>query len=349
MELRKTSMFHRAGSPPSIVDLLAMGGTISATLQGGDGYSARLGADALLPPRFSLPGITIRATDFGCEQSFGIRFETARRLVAHLTRLLNDSEVRGIAITHGTAVMEEVAYLCDLTLDSPKPVVFTGATYHASDPGPDGPHNVADAIRVASAPEASGRGVLVCFAGEIHAARDAMKMHKYSPAPYVSPGGPWGAVDAGGVIFYRDATARTTLPFPPLPLPRVEVIKAVMDMDDLLLRAAIEAGAAGLVIEGFPGGGGVPPALLPGLRQALDRGVAVVLTARSPLGRMTPVAAGQSGPRILEQMGLLIGGDLPAQKARLLLACALGNGRTPDQIRALFGRVARAGRIASSD
>ena len=118
-----------------------------------------------------------------------------------------------------------------------------------------------------------------------------------------------------------------------------------MDMDDLLLRAAIEAGAAGLVIEGFPGGGGVPPALLPGLRQALDRGIAVVLTARSPFGRMTPLSAGQSGPRVLERMGLLIGGDLPAQKARLLLALALGNGQTLDQIRELFGRVARAGRV----
>jgi L-asparaginase len=346
--LRETSMSLGAGSLPSIVELLTMGGTISATLQGSDGYSARLGADALLPQRFSLPDITIRATDFTCEQSFSVSFETARRLIAHLTQCLADPGVRGVAITHGTAVMQEVAYLCDLTLDPPKPVVFTGAMYHASDPGSDGPHNVIDAIRVASAPEASGRGVLVCFAGEIHAARDVMKLHKSSPAPYVSAGGPLGLVDAGGVVFYRDATGRTTLPFPPLPLPRVEVIKAVMDMDDLLLRAAIGAGAMGLVIEGFPGGGGVPPALLPGLQQALDRGIAVVLTTRSPFGRMTPLAAGQSGPRVLERMGLLIGGDLPAEKARLLLTVALGNGRTPDQIRELFGRVGRAGRIADS-
>jgi len=338
-------MSQGTGSPSSVVHLLTMGGTISATLQGSEGYSARLGAEAILPERFSLPGITVRATDFSCEQSFSVSFETVRRLTVHLTRLLADSEVRGVAITHGTAVMEEVAYLCDLTLDSPKPVVFTGATYHASDPGPDGPHNVVDAIRVAAAPEASGRGVMVCFAGEIHAARDAMKLHKYSPAPYMSSGGPLGLVDAGGVLFYRNATGRTTLPFPPLPLPRVEVIKAVMDMDDLLLRAAIEAGAAGLVIEGFPGGGGVPPVLLPVLQQGLDRGIAVVLTTRSPSGRMTPVAAGQSGPRVLERMGLLIGGDLPAQKARLLLACALGSGQTADQIRDLFGRVARAGRM----
>ncbi len=339
-------MSQAAGSPSAIVHLLAMGGTISATLQGSDGYSASLGAEALLPAGLTLPGIALRATDFTREQSFGVSFETAHRLVAHLKGLLAEPAVIGVAITHGTAVMEEVAYLCDLTLDSPKAVVFTGAMYHASDAGSDGPHNVADALRVAAAPEAAGQGVLVCFAGEIHAARDVMKLHKTSPAPYWSSGGPLGVIDAGGVLFYRQGTGRTTLPFPPLPLPRVEVIKAVMDMDDLLLRAALQAGAAGLVIEGFPGGGGVPPALLLGLRQAVDSGVAVVLTTRSPFDRMTPVAAGQSGPRVLERMGLLIGGDLPAQKARLLLALALGNGLGTEQIRALFGRVARAGRIA---
>ncbi len=338
-------MSQGAGAPASIVHLLAMGGTISATLQGSDGYSARLGAEAILPAGLTLPGVTLRASDFTCEQSFSVSFETVHRLIAQLRGLLADPEVRGVAITHGTAAMEEVAYLCDLTLDSSKPVVFTGAMYHASDPGPDGPHNVAHALRVAAAPEASGRGVLVCFAGEIHAARDVMKLHKTSPTPYLSSGGPLGVIDAGGVMFYRQPTGRTTLPFPPLPLPRVEVIKAVMDMDDLLLRSALQAGAAGLVIEGFPGGGGVPPALLPGLRQALERGVVVVLTTRSPFGRMTPVAAGQSGPRVLEQMGLVIGGDLPAQKARLLLALALGNGQSADQVRALFGQVARAGRI----
>ncbi len=338
-------MSHGAASLPSVVHLLAMGGTISSTLRGSDGYSASLGAEAMLPAGEALPGITIRASDFTREQSFGVRFETARRLVAHLTQLLADPDVRGVAITHGTAVMEEVAYLCDLTLECRRPVVFTGAMYPASDPGPDGPHNVVDALRVASAAEAVGRGVLVCFAGEIHAARDVLKLRKSGPMPYVSPAGALGIVDPGGVLFYRESTGRATLRFPALPLPRVEILKAVMDMDDLLLRAALDAGAAGLVIEGFPGGGGVPPALLPGLREALHRGVAVALTARSPLGRITPVAAGESGPRVLEQMGLLIGGDLPAQKARLLLAVALGNGLKLDEVRTLFQRVARAGRI----
>jgi L-asparaginase len=238
--------------------------------------------------------------------------------------------------------MEEVAYLCDLTLQSEKPVVFTGATYNASDPGSDGPHNIVDAIRVAAAPEARNRGVLVCFAGEIYAARDVVKLHKYSPAAFTSPLGPLGVVDAGGVTFYRAPTGRATFPFPRLPLPRVEVIKAVMDMDDLLLRAALDAGAA-IVLVGFPGSGGIPPALLPPIREALARRTPIVLTSRSPYGRVIPLAAGESGPKVLEQMGVIMGGDLPPAKARLLLAIALGNGQNLEEIRSLFERVAYRG------
>lgn len=335
----------QAVGPASVVHLLAMGGTISSTLEGPEGYSAKLGADAIVPRRIGVPGVTVQAEDLTCEQSFGLTFDTARRLVTRLAERLAAPEVRGVAVTIGTAVMQEMAYLCDLALDGPKPVVFTGAMYPASDPGADGPHNVVDAIRVVAAPESAGRGAMICFAGEIHAARDAMKLHKSGPAPYRSSGGPLGLVDAGGVMFYRDATGRTTLPLPPSPLPRVEVIKVVMDMDDLLLRAALDARAAGVVIEGFPGGGGVPPALLPGIETALERGTAMALTSRSPFGRMTPVASGRSGPRILERMGVLIAGDLPAEKVRLLLALALGNGLALPQLRHLFGQVARAGRI----
>ncbi len=45
-----------------------MGGTISATLRGADGYSATLGGAALLPANFSLPGVAFRTTVFALEQ-----------------------------------------------------------------------------------------------------------------------------------------------------------------------------------------------------------------------------------------------------------------------------------------
>ena len=47
--------------------------------------------------------------------------------------------------------------------------------YPASDPDSDGPKNLLDAIRVATAPEAVGKGAIIVMNGQINAARDVTK------------------------------------------------------------------------------------------------------------------------------------------------------------------------------
>lgn len=328
-----------------VVQLLTTGGTISSKLTESGGYSPAVGARDMLR---GLVGTSarVRSEEFSRLLSYSLGYQHVAALVKRLVDLESEPEVCGIVVTHGTAAMEEVAYLCDLTVAGSKPVVFTGATYHASDPGSDGPHNLAAAIQVAADPQSWGRGCMICFAGEIHAARDAIKLHKHSPVAFGSANGPLGLVDAGGVVYYRQPTGRIHLSFPPLPVPRVEVIKAVFDMDDLLLSAAVEAQVAGIVVEGLPGSGGVPPALLPAVARALERKIAVVLTSRAPFGRITPLSRGESGPRVLYEMGVTMAGDLSAPKARLLLAVALGHGQTLEQLREIFQRVARGGHVS---
>ena len=75
-------------------------------------------------------------------------------------------------LTHGTATLEESAYLMDLTLGSDKPVVFTGAQRNADEKDPDGPRNLLYAVMIAADPEARGRGVMAALAGQIYSARD---------------------------------------------------------------------------------------------------------------------------------------------------------------------------------
>src|SRR6202021_2658057 len=97
------------------------------------------------------------------------------RLAATVNRLLARPDMTGIVVTHGTDTLEETAYFLDLTTTSPKPVVLVGAQRPASDPDSDGPRNLLDAVRVAVAAEAVGKGVMGVMNGQLNAAGDVTK------------------------------------------------------------------------------------------------------------------------------------------------------------------------------
>ena len=58
-------------------------------------------------------------------------------------------DLAGIVITHGTATLEETAYLLSLTLPDDLPVVLTGAQRPFTALSSDGPMNLVAAVRVA--------------------------------------------------------------------------------------------------------------------------------------------------------------------------------------------------------
>ena len=110
-----------------------------------------------------------------------------------------------VVVTHGTDTMEESVFLIDRLLpDDAPPVVLTGAQRPADEIDRDGPRNLRDAIRVAGSPGAGGRGAMIVFGGEIHAARDVCKVHTSAVRAFASPGyGPIGHVDGERVVFSR--------------------------------------------------------------------------------------------------------------------------------------------------
>ncbi len=69
-----------------------------------------------------------------------------------------DAEAAGVAITHGTATLEETAYFLNLTVKDRRPVVVTGAMRPPTGMGTDSDINLLDCIRVAAAPQSAGRG-----------------------------------------------------------------------------------------------------------------------------------------------------------------------------------------------
>jgi L-asparaginase len=256
------------------------------------------------------------------------------QLKDHVARLLADADLDAVVLTHGTDTLEETAFLFDLTLDQPKPVVFCGAMRTVSEPGWDGPANLMAAVRAAVHPESAGRGVLITVGEEIHSAAEATKWHTQSLSAFRSAHGPLGVVDRGQIVYHRPAFRR-----PPIGAARlvseVDLHTMAAGMDDSLIRASMSRGVRGLVLEAT-GCGNVPPSVLPGLRAALAGRIPVVLVSRCAEGRVSPAYGYEGGGRMLEEMGVVFGHDLPGPKARIKLMVALGLTSDPAEIRRIF-------------
>jgi L-asparaginase len=253
-----------------------------------------------------------------------------RALIHRLAR--EEPTVAGFVIPHGTATLEETAFFLNLTLASPQPVVLVGAQRPASALGTDAGMNLVNALRVAGAAEARGKGVLVVLNDEIHAARDVVKTSTYRLQTFRSADfGALGHVDGDGVHFFR-APTRAHMPDTPFAsfeltsLPRVEIIYSYAGADGALVDAAVAAGARGLVSAGFAPGSPTPQQRA-AYERAAKSGVVVVQCSRAT-GRVAP-------RRRLRESGIVTGLDFSPQKARILLMLALA---TTDDI----GEIQRA-------
>jgi len=206
--------------------------------------------------------------------------------------------------------------------NDPRPVVFTGAQRPFDAPAPDGPANLADALRVAADPAARDLGVLLVFDGLAFAARGVRKLDTLRSAAFGAPGrGPVLRVAAGAV---RPLACPPRPPALPLDLsaalPRVDVVACHQGCDDALLRAAVAAGAAGVVLAAL-GVGNVPPPVATAAAELVAGGVPVLVCSRVPAGPVAPLYAG-GGARLAGD-GALFGGDLSPWQGRLLLSAAL--------------------------
>jgi len=255
-----------------------------------------------------------------------------QRVVAHLER----PDVQGVVLTHGTDSLEETAYLLARSVDSEKPIVFTGAMRTSSELGWDGPGNLAGAVRVAAANESRGCGTMVFMSDRIFTALDVTKAHTSSLDAFDSPGlGPIGVIDDGRVIFRRSlpATAPSSLNPPALAQP-IDIVYAYAGADSRLLDASRHDGK-GVVIAAM-GRGNVPPSMVDGIGRWVDEGKPVVITSRSGRGRVGCTYGYPGGGRRLAERGAIFGGARRPQQARIELMLALGAGLTGEELRRLM-------------
>lgn len=246
-------------------------------------------------------------------------------------------DIDGVVVTHGTDTLEETAYLVDLTLNTNKPVVFTGSMRSGSELGYDGPSNLAASICTAISDEAKGRGVLVCFNGDLNCASEVTKANSMALNAFRTPNfGPIGMVDNNKVLFYRNSINKEGVAIEAIES-RVALIKCAAGMDSRYIDFCIDQGDKGIVLEAM-GRGNIPPQMVKGVKRAIEKGIPVVVVSRCFEGRVFESYGYEGGGKQLRNLGVIFGDTLPGQKARIKLMVALSATKDIERIKAAFER-----------
>jgi L-asparaginase len=255
-------------------------------------------------------------------------------LSERFSRRLNDPDIAGVVFTHGTNTIEETAYFMNLTVRSEKPVVIVGAQRPFSTLSSDGPLNLLNAIRVAAEPASRNKGTLVVLNDEINAARDVTKTNTYRVETFQARElGILGYADPDRIVFYRAPTRKHTMQSEfdisqISSFPKVSILYGYSGDDGDLAKAAVAAGAKGLVIAGT--GAGHTQNARKALKELTDSaGVVVVRSARVGAGRVIKDDNWQ-------EPGFVAADNLSPQKARILLQLALAKTTNVDEIQRMF-------------
>lgn len=260
-------------------------------------------------------------------------------LMFDLSKKVNEyiqlDEIDGIILTHGTDTLEETAYLLDLTVKTPKPIVVIGAMKTSSEPDWDGPRNLLDAIHVCNNPNSKNMGVLVCLNGEINAASEVTKTHTEDIETFRSLDfGALGFVDGGNVIFNRMPKNLETIKTDKIES-NVDIIKIYTGITDKFFKFSVDSGTVGIVIEAL-GVGNVPPKAFDGIKYAVDNKVPVVLVSRCPTGETLDIYSYPGAGKWIKELGVIFTDYLNGQKARVKLMLALGKTMDLNELHKIF-------------
>ena len=264
-------------------------------------------------------------------------YKVSRAIDAQLAR----SDVDGVVVTAGTSVLEEDAYFFDLTVQSQKPVVVTGAMHQYGTFTYDGYTNLFSSIRLAASKKTTCFGTVVLLNDRFFAARDATKTDGYRMDTFQDRiYGPLGVVNEDHILSRR-APARITkcgtdawkTPFDlsktsPDKFATVDIVYGNVQGDPTAISAPVAAGVKGIVTAGF-GPGDISRPLIQAREQAIKRGVLFVSATRT----------GGEGTYDAGTPGIIGAGDLLPQKARLLLQLGLTFSDDPQQIRQWFSTI----------
>jgi L-asparaginase len=311
----------------SRLTVLATGGTIAGIAGSAIRHEYRAGEITIDEYLETVGGLGLGAELSGAQianiDSANIGPVEWRALHGAASTALHDEACNGVIVTHGTDTLEETAFLLDQTLPAHKPVVVVGAMRPADAVGYDGLRNFANAVRVASDPEAAGRGVLVVMGDRVFAARDVYKVRTrgteafrgfpresvglVTPASLEWFGAPWRNGTAAAFALPRD-------------LPDVAIIYAYAGLDATGVRRQLGEATRGVVIAGV-GEGNMPDAVRQELVALAAEGVCVVRASRADEGLVDREDEDDANRFVAARA-------LNPQKARILLQLLIASGES---------------------
>lgn len=303
----------------SKISVVATGGTIACEQDATGALVPRRTAEQLVEAAgVEVPVIAVNARAL---DSSSMTLADIDDLAATVRAQLEDPEVAGVVVTHGTDSMVDTAFALDLFHSDSRPVVFTGAQRSADAEDPDGPGNLRAAIDYAARGGDPGHGVVVAFGGHIHPARGLVKSDTH-------------ALDA-----FRPTYAGTfnglqrPAPIAPVLLAgvRIPIVSAWAGAAPDLINAVIDMRPDGIVVEGM-GSGNVSEQMGQAIERALHAEIPVVVTTVVPRGKVEFAYGGAGGGSTLGQAGALPGGWLRASQARIALAAAVSAGIDPGEL-----------------
>lgn len=344
--LETTAAFDETATDLANVVILDGGGTITSTAEGPADYT-NYGGDGvdgigeilerIQPDIAEIANLTIVDGAIpGSSASTTVRqlFDMTQQLDS----ILAQDDVDAVVVNTGTNIMEEIAYWSDLTVQSQKPVVFTGSMRQANTYSFDGEANLFNAIRLAASGQTECYGTVMLMNDQYYAAREVTKTDAWRTDTF--SGGQYGAlgtvdgqnfrhmretsrVDACGTDEWATPFDLSTVEFDDLA--SAEIVFSYVEASGTPIRALVEDGIDGIVTAGH-GAGGISSAQAEARTEGVDEGTVFVTTTRTGSGAIyddgTP--------------GVIGGLDLTPQKARVLLQLALTFTDDAEQVRTWF-------------
>lgn len=257
-----------------------------------------------------------------------------------ISKAIHEDLYDGVVITHGTDTMEETAFFMQLTIDTPKPIVFAGSMRPSTAISADGPMNLYQAIVIASSSESRNRGVLVALNDTIGSGFYITKSNANSLDSFKSVGqGYLGTfvndhvhyfyppVKPSGVRFFDISKLKE------VHLPRVDIFYGAQGFDHTIVDLVVDHFNPQGVVFATMGAGSLSTETNNSLKKLYEKHSLPIIYSKRSMDGTVPHSS------LPDIKGAIASGYLNPQKSRILLQLCLLEAMDLEKIKAIFKRV----------